>query len=387
VKTVAEVRADVTRRLARTWMAALTAPTAAVSDGWPHAFALGQPTAAEMAGRFAGVVRTVTELRAWAGQYRLEVTVRARRLHGTEQELPTHLTVPDVDTAAELAGGDWPERLARGRRRAAVLGSLFPSLADPARTLATVDGLPDVDFDLACRAGRWFATHDATGLTPRQVPVEGLHAKWLNTRHALVRDLAGIDDLKLAPPHPPRLHFTYLDPEHRRAGQRLHDSATVGDVQALAYRPHIVVISENKDTALQFPELPDAISVEGVGKGGGTAAAFKWIVNAPLVAYWGDMDADGLEILDGFRAAGVPARSILMDVDAYKEWERFGTDLDPKGRPLTSRDPRLVPYLTEGERALYERLVAPAWTSPRRVEQERIPLHVALGHVQRLTRD
>lgn len=154
-----------------------------------------------------------------------------------------------------------------------------------------------------------------------------------------------------------------------------------------AYRPHIVVISENKDTALQFPELPGAISVEGVGKGGGTAAAFRWLVNAPLVVYWGDMDADGLEILDGFRVAGVPARSILMDVDAYAEWERFGTDLDPKGRPLTGRDPRPVPYLTAGERALYERLIAPAWTGPRRVEQERIPLRVALGQVHRLTRD
>ncbi|MGH3159467.1 MAG: Wadjet anti-phage system protein JetD domain-containing protein, partial [Streptosporangiaceae bacterium] len=130
---------------------------------------------------------------------------------------------------------------------------------------------------------------------------------------------------------------------------------------------------------------PGAISVEGVGKGGGTAAAFKWIVNAPLVVYWGDMDADGLEILDGFRAADVPARSILMDVDAYKEWERFGTDLDPKGRPLTSRDSRRIPYLTAGERALYERLIAPAWTGPGRVEQERVPLRVALGHVQRLT--
>lgn len=111
----------------------------------------------------------------------------------------------------------------------------------------------------------------------------------------------------------------------------------------LAYRPQVVVISENKDTALYFPELPGAVSVEGVGKGGATAAKFEWLVNAPLVVYWGDMDADGLEILDGFRAAGVPARSILMDVDAYEELQRFGTDQDAKGRPLTNRDPRAVP--------------------------------------------
>ena len=386
MKTVDEIRADVARRLARTWSMALAAQTAAIIDGWPHALPLGQPTGAELAGQFADVVRTATELRAWADQHKLEVTVRARRVHGTEQELPTHLTVPDVDTAAELAGGDWPERLARGRRRANVLASQFPSLANPAQTLATVDGLSDVDFDLACRAGRWFAMHDPAGLTPRQVPVEGLHAKWLNTRQALVRELAGVDDLQLAAPHPARLHFTYLDPEHRRAGYRLHDSASVGDVPTLAYRPHIVVISENKDTALYFPELPGAVSVEGVGKGGATAAKFEWLVNAPLVVYWGDMDADGLEILDGFRAAGVSARSILMDVEAYEEWQRFGTDLDPKGCPLTSRDPRSVPHLTAGERALYMRLIAPASTGPRRIEQERIPLHVALGHVQRLTR-
>jgi hypothetical protein len=49
------------------------------------------------------------------------------------------------------------------------------------------------------------------------------------------------------------------------------------------------------------------------------------------------MDADGLEILDGFRAAGVPAMPILMDPDAYESWERFGTSLDQYGKPLGPR--------------------------------------------------
>ena len=330
MKTVNEIRTDVTRRLARTWPAALAAQTAAAVDGWPHAFPLGQPTRAELAGQFADVVRTATELRAWADQHHLEITVRARRVHGTEQELPTHLTVPDIDTAAELAAGDWPECLARGRRRAAVLAAQFPSLANPAQTLATVEGLSDIDFDLACRAGRWFAMHDPAGLTPRQVPVEGLHAKWLNTRQVLVKDLAGIDDLQLAAPHPARLHFTYLDPEHRRAGYRLHDSASVGDVPTLAYRPQIVVISENKDTALYFPELPGAVSVEGVGKGGATAAKFAWLVNAPLVVYWGDIGvppsfrtADPYRIFtgkDGNKWHGRTANSRLNSARKRRGW-------------------------------------------------------------------
>ena len=200
-----------------------------------------------------------------------------------------------------------------------------------------------------------------------------------------MRDLAGVDDLKLAPRHPAWLHFTYLDPEHRRAGRRLHDSATVGDAPDLAYRPAGVIISENKDTALHFPPLEGGISVEGVGRGGSTAAAFEWLVTVPLVVYWGDMDADGLEILDGFRAAGVPAVSILMSTGAYEQWERFGTNLDVKGQPLTARVPRPVPHLTDDERTLYLQLTSPAWTGPRRIEQERIPLDVALEAVSTLS--
>jgi len=58
--------------------------------------------------------------------------------------------------------------------------------------------------------------------------------------------------------------------------------------------------------------------------GGRTFASFGWVVEAPVVLYWGDMDADGLEILDGFRSAGVPVRSIFMDTAFFDRWERCG---------------------------------------------------------------
>jgi hypothetical protein len=257
-------------------------------------------------------------------------------------------------------------------------------LSTPSRVISATDSFTDVDFDLLCRAADWFASHDATGLTPRQVPIEGLHAKWLNTRHSLVRELAAVEALNLLPPHPAHLHFTYLDPTHRAASRRWHDSATVGDAMAPAYRPQIVVISENKDTAIHFPPLDGAISVEGVGRGGATAAAIDWLRDAPAVFYWGDMDADGLEILDGFRAAGIAATSILMNLNAYETWERFGTNTDARGNPLKVRDPRAVPHLTVEEAALYHHLINPAWQRHRRIEQERIPLDVAAAEVHRL---
>jgi hypothetical protein len=96
--------------------------------------------------------------------------------------LPTHLVIDSIDQAADLVAGPWPPRLARGRARSTVLADRFPHLQQPASVLAAVDGFSDVNFDLLCRCAHWFTAHDATGLTPRQVPIEGLHAKGLNTR-------------------------------------------------------------------------------------------------------------------------------------------------------------------------------------------------------------
>jgi hypothetical protein len=147
-------------------------------------------------------------------------------------------------------------------------GRRFPQVADLGKILRAVDGYFDTDFDLLCSSAEWFMHNTASGLTPRQIPIEGLHAKWLDSHQALLPTLTGTDDLGLLPRHPQRLHFTYLDPEYRAAGGRTHDSATVGDPMAPAYCPEIVIISENKDTAMHFPPLRKAISVEGAGFGG-----------------------------------------------------------------------------------------------------------------------
>lgn len=145
------------------------------------------------------------------------------------------------------------------------------------------------------------------------------------------------DLLGLLPAHPARIHFTYLDPAHRVTGRRVHDSATVGDAFSPVYRPEVVVISENKDTAIHFPSLAGGISVEGVGRGGRTLAAFEWIKHAPTVVYWGDIDRDGYEILEGYRADfDRDLDSILMDMRAYEEFEPFGTDTDQNGRELAA---------------------------------------------------
>lgn len=410
LKTPDMVLADVRRRLDRTWPDAVLAelgwhepamtfsPSAApaaetmatgrpehpaqptsANPAWPYDFPLGQPTAERLAAAFSDIAALVRDWRDWAQTHDVVLTWRRRRVHGTDQQLPTHLAVDDLPTAARLAR--WERELDVAHRRGRILLDRYPRLATPATVLRQVLAYHDEDFTLLCHAADWFAARAAAGppelLTPRQVPIEGIHAKWLNTRHALIGSLAGIDDLGLLPPHPPRLHFTYLDPDHLAVGGRRHDCATVGDQWTLPYTPRAVIISENKDTAIHFPPLSAGIAVEGSGRGGTTAAAFEWITQAPAVFYWGDMDPDGFEILDEFRAVGVPARSLLMDAAAYQQWERFGTHVDQRGASLQPRAPRPTPHLTADERGLYHDLCSPSWTRHRRIEQERIPLRLA----------
>ena len=396
MKTPEQITADVTTRLRRTWPHA----AAAVQPGrnghgnpdvdgdtrdWPHSFSLGAPGRRELELHFPAYQAATLDWRHWLRTRHLTgvtLTESARRVHGTQQAIPTHLHVASIDAAAQIAGREWTDRLARGRARAAAVAARFaPSLPGLPRILSTVADWSEVDFALLCQAAAWFRDNDATGLTPRQVPVPGMHAKWLNTRQHLVAALASIETLPLAPPHPPRVHLTYLDPQHRAAGGRHHDCVSIGDYVRLPYAPQVVIISENKDTAVAFPPAAGGVCIEGEGFGGAAAAALPWLVSARLLVYWGDIDAAGFEILNGFRADGVPAVSMLMNPATYERYERYGTSLDRRGNPLGPGTRQDLPRLDTAERSMYHALTDPAWKRCRRIEQERIPLteaHAAL---------
>jgi hypothetical protein len=400
VKTPDQAIADVTARLRSTWSQTATddtlrllghadehQPEGTGSPTWPHSFPLGAPSKADLEQHFAAYQRQVLTWRQWHSDHAapgVELVEATRHVHRTAQPVPTHLRVADVDVAAVLCGGDWSARLARARSRAATLVRQFGAPPGLPRMLREIGDWTDTDFELLCTAAAWFRDHDATGLTPRQVPVPGLHAKWLNTRQHLVATLAGRDRLPLAPPHPARVHLTYLDPQHRAAGGRLHDCISVADRVQLPYAPQVVVISENKDTAVAFPTVPGGVCVEGGGFGGSTAAALPWLLDAPLLVYWGDIDTAGFEILNGFRAAGVPATSMLMDMATFERYEQFATSLDRNGTLLGPGNRRSLPHLTIDERAVYEALSDAAWQRHRRLEQERIPLAYALAVLREL---
>jgi hypothetical protein len=376
MKTPPQVAADIERRLKRTWHLTLGGD----ASHWPHSFPLGKPTRAHLDGNFGTAQQWSFEWQDWARAHALELVWQPRRIGATQQELPSHVKLPDVDTAAGVVGPEWRARLARGRRRLATVCMGFPALRAPWEIVRATDGYSEVDFNVLCTASAWFQQYQGTGLSPRQVPIEGLHSKWLDGHRQHVLALAGVEDLGLVDVRPNPVHFTYLDPTHRQSGRRLHDSVCPGFPMQPEYLPEVVIITENKDTSVLFPEMIQAISVQGHGSAGPTLISrVDWIKEAPRVVYWGDLDSRGFEIVNDYRRYGVNIETILMDPATLTRFARFKAETDDKGVPLKRFPQKAVPFLTEDERLTYEMITDPAGLHPIRVEQERMPLNVALA--------
>lgn len=345
---------------------------------WPHTVSLGKPTSQELDGEFSVFADEVHFWRRWAREHDIPYREANRRVNGTNQILVTHIDIDSIDTAARVVGAQWTHRIAIGRARLAEVIAAFPKAVRLPSLLWAAVELTDLDFRILLAVSTWFKQHQGTyegELTPRQVPIEGVHAKWLNKHQGLVRSLVGLHDLALLPAHPARIHYTYLDPDHLATGGRKHDSFTLGDAVQLPYEPSVVLISENKDTAIFFPPITGGIAIEGEGRGASTIAGIKWVRATPRIFYWGDMDQDGLEILNEFRLAGLKVHSLLMSVDDYHRYNHLGTNQDAAGNLIRLHPPRPVTKLYAGERVLYELFsINPPIL---RIEQERIPLSVA----------
>lgn len=386
MKTPDDVASGVAARLKLNWAHSLVHP-----DGgdWPQRWTILPTAATNKSIREIPAPHLVELTRRWhataAEHPGVTIDEQTWKVHGG-QTLPQKVAISDVDTAATMAGkrdcplGDWPTLLTIARARQLRLREVNPDLSESQTEylLRSTIGYSETDFALLCTVATWFAANEAAalGLTPRQVPLPGVHAKWLNAHQAQVATLAVCGDgLRLLPNHAPRIHFTYLDPEYRRTGGRAHDSHTLGDALQLPYQPSVIVISENKDTAILFPLTPGAIAVEGGGNEGARRLhQFDWIAHCPNIIYWGDLDAAGFAIVNTYRTE-LPVRTILMDHPTYSRYAEFGTNHYPDGRPIPAGGPTLL-LLTDDEERAYA-TVTDVDADPRRIEQERIPLQVA----------
>ena len=302
---------------------------------------------------------------------------------GALVRVPKVLRAPGLESAevalAELGVDRLEVDLARAREVARRLRAAGASLS-PA-TLKKAVGLAATDLEALLRVLAWLAAHpDVRGWSARQLPIPGVHTKWVDKFMTLIRALTGRDlDSELSR-RPTAVHLTYVDPAYLAGGCRRHDAWTAGDEHDLAYQPRTVVVVENRDCRVFFPALEGAVVVEGGGSAAtALVAEIPWVREADRVVYWGDMDAEGYAILDRFRTA-LPGKveSILMDSATMTRYAEQGVSVDKDGNPLGPCSTRL-PELEEEEAAAYALIATSGRADFRRIEQEKLPIEEAVS--------
>lgn len=379
LKSNAAIGQSLERRYQRVWVDELLEPG---SCSWPYEVRVGRPSQRELEQNYAWWDAQAKSRVQWAGDRGLTCAFESRRVGRHSYSFLSHVCAADAVSLAGATGhkehfGLYGWRLERLREQ-------FP-LVDAAglrRVLVAMNkgSMSDEDFELVCTAASWFACNEVEGMSAREVPLEGFHAKWLDAagHRTMVCTLAGKQQLAFRE-RPRVVMFRYLDPAYIESGGRVHDCWVEGDLGKPVYTPVVVVICENRDSALWFRPVDGGIAVQGDGMAGASVVgSIPWIASAPRVVYWGDIDRQGFEILSKYREGGLTVHSVLMDSETYARFERFGTYVDKAGREIAPKpDAHALPGLTEAENALYLRLCSPDFSGPRRIEQERIPLELA----------
>lgn len=163
---------------------------------------------------------------------------------------------------------------------------------------------------------------------------------------------------------PAQVRFRFLDASLR---ERVHwpvmdCSIPADDLASLSWNIPRVLIVENKAVFLCLPEVPNTLAILGNGKAACLLPSCCWLHNSDAV-YWGDCDEAGFGILSSIRERLPRIRSILMDHETWKCWNRFAVS----GR----KDPGVrFDHLAANETEVLTAVMAGSLM----LEQERIPV-------------
>jgi len=239
----------------------------------------------------------------------------------------------------------------------------------------------------------WFRLHPRPGLYLRQLDIEGVDTKFMETRKGLVSELLD----QILPDESVVQSARGVSAFEQRYGLRskpvivrcrpLSDSIreeflgfsdlAVPIEEFARLRPKIrrVFITENEINGLVFPDIPESLMLFGMGFRVTNVATVPWL-RETTVYYWGDIDTSGFAILAHLRGGLPNVRSWLMDRKTLMAH-----------RSLWGQEPQQdhgVPRhgLSTEEGLLYEDLKQNRLGDRVRLEQERI----SFGWVQQAIR-
>jgi len=223
---------------------------------------------------------------------------------------------------------------------------------------------------------QYFKQNPKPSLYIRELPIR-VHTKFIERNQSVIKELLDIlisehinkeekqfekrFNLKYAEP---QIRFKVLDKTiSNRFFSGLDDIAIpVSQFESLNLPIKKVLVVENKTTlytTLTLPKMNETIAIFGSGYSVYNLKNVNWFGGLELL-YWGDIDAQGFEILSQFRNYFPQTQSVLMDKDTFEKF--FEND---KGTP-TNVSTKL--NLTDKEQQLYDTLKTNNW----RLEQEKI---------------
>lgn len=418
------------RRRWKTWLVGsgaaggLDGATDGEADGAVVDLPMHPPTgkaAAEDVNAASAWIRT---WQAWATAHPQATVVWVEKSWGAaglgRQQVPDRLQVTGVDDLVAITGqrAEWRGLL----RRFTTLVGDSPSESVRSTAAAVMSrwrDLSEEDLHRVHTVVNWFLAHPDSGLTPRAVPVEGVHGKWLESHLTLVTRLvaarrgeaaraANADDAgetNTTQPEvdqseagtergTPRSSLEYLGLVDKEPQVRLRLPSGLPGWESLPEDITLtwsgaaslwtdpaspvpvpmpvtgVLMVENLETFLALPSRPGRVLLWGAGYSARKWAQLPWLADLP-VWYWGDLDADGYGILSAVRSHLPQAESVLMDEAAVRRWSHLATeDAHPDRKNLA--------HLTASEDAARDLLVS---LGNLRIEQERILLADAVDAV------
>ncbi len=162
----------------------------------------------------------------------------------------------------------------------------------------------------------------------------------------------------------PLVRIRLLDNQlEKRHGLGIHDlTIPISQLESLNLSTELGIIVENKTSFLTLPSFPGTFAIFGSGFDVSILKAVSWLKHTRLL-YWGDLDAQGFEILALLRRSLPNIQSVMMNQETLETFRKFAV-------PGTPAIPAYYPELIDDEAVVYKRLA----DHNLRLEQERIDL-------------
>ena len=267
--------------------------------------------------------------------------------------------------------------------------SLFPQLKEwlslhPLKVIANLPHWQDI-----LKVVSYFHVNPKPSLYIRELPIK-VHTKFIERNKSLLRELLDIVNAETLNANEQkhfenRFHLKYSEPLVRF---RLLDSqitqnyfsgleditVRISDFSSLKLPIKKVLVVENLLNLLTLPMMQNTMAVFGRGFKVLSLKNIEWLKDCEIY-YWGDLDAQGFEILSGFRGYYLQTKSLMMDKATFDKY--YEDDLETKSK-ISS-----LPNLTEPEHLMHQLLFKNKW----RLEQEKIPMDYTLLQLKTLTEE